>query len=140
MKFCENFENFRNWVFWNFQKCTVIINDNACDSKSVSLYHLPFLHKNVKLAIFSKFRTHDLEKLSPNYEKAPPTQHRQYFYLKMLHPVVTEICSRQNKKLKNWQFFQHFEPMTLKFWALTMKGTPTQHKLYCCKVWRCNTL
>ena len=39
---------------------------------------ITFYIKMSKLANFSKFRTHDLEKLSPKYEKAPFTQHRQY--------------------------------------------------------------
>ena len=34
---------------------------------------ITFYIKMSKLAFFSKFRTHHLEKLSPNYEKAPPT-------------------------------------------------------------------
>ena len=51
-----------------------------------------------KLAFFSKFRTHDLEVLSPNYEKAPLLS-KDNIAAKLEdatpYPVVTEICSGQ---------------------------------------------
>ena len=70
-----------------------------------------------KLAVFSKFQTHDLEVLSPNYEKA------------LLHSIgniaakfedatpcsYRDIFRTKTKNRKIGSFFQNFEPMTLKY-------------------------
>ena len=58
-----------------FQKCCVVIIENAWDPKfrsiSYRFWDKLFLHKNRKIgSFFSKFQTHDLEWLSSNYEKA----------------------------------------------------------------------
>ena len=56
-----------------FEKCynkNVIINDNACDSKSVSLYLFTVSEISTFYIKMAKFQTHELEILSPNYEKA----------------------------------------------------------------------
>ena len=63
---------------------------------------------------FSTFRTHELEVLSPNFEKAPLRIDNIAGKFEDATDV-TEICSGQNKKWQNWKFFQHFEPMTLKY-------------------------
>ena len=47
---------------------------------------------------FSTFQTHDLEVLSPNYEKAMYSADNIAGKFEMLHPIVTEICSGQNSE------------------------------------------
>ena len=55
----------------------IVVTDNALSQISIrftlsSPVSEHFVDKNgKKLAFFSKFRTHELEILSPNYEKAP---------------------------------------------------------------------
>ena len=61
-KFWENLWKFRKfWLFWNFQKCCVVIIDNAMiqnfhpfRSTSYRFWDNPFLHKNRKSGSFSK--------------------------------------------------------------------------------------
>ena len=77
-KFWENLWKFRKfrkfWLFLNFQNCCVVIIDNAV----IQNFHpfltvseiSPFYLKIKKLAVFSKFWTHDLKVLSLYYEKA----------------------------------------------------------------------
>ena len=48
----------------------VILNFHPFCSISYRFKAKQFLHKNGKIAIFTKFRTHDLKVFSPNYEKS----------------------------------------------------------------------
>ena len=52
-------------IFFIFKACRVTVSSSYLSEIS------PFYIKIAKLVVFSKFWTHDLEGLSPNYEKAP---------------------------------------------------------------------
>ena len=88
-RFRDKWKVWKFWVLGNFQKCCVVIIDNALDVvpnhhpfRSIS-YHFRdkhFLHKNGKIGSFSKLRAHDLEVINPNYEKAHLLRNNGQYY------------------------------------------------------------
>ena len=98
-KFWENFvkfdffDIFKNVVLW-LLTMQVIHNFYLFRSKLFTVSEIsPFYLKIAK--VFPKFRTHDLEVVSPKTMKRHPYIAVLLQSLKMLHSVVTEICTGQ---------------------------------------------
>ena len=119
----------------------VIPNFRPFRSSSYRFRDKPFLHKNRKIGIFFKIFEPMALVLSPNYEKAP---------LLSIGYIAAEFedatpCSyrdilRTKTNRKIGSFFKISNPWPWSIEPLLWKGTSTQHRQYCCKVWRCYTL
>ena len=77
--------------------------------------------KIAKLAVFSKFRTHDLKVLSPNYEKTLLLSIGNIAAkFEDVHPVVTEICSGQKSEQPPAATGHNNSPKACRLWVNEM--------------------
>ena len=86
--------------------------------------------------------THDLEILSPNDEKAPLLSIANIAAkFEDATPCSYRDMLRTKKNRQIGSFFKISKPWPWSIEpALLWNGTSTQHRQYCCKVWRCYTL